>query len=404
MSGVALETILYAEVYFICMLVVGIVSFFAIRDSSGSSSDRWFKGMLAMFMLNFLANFLFKLVNGGVIFEADSHDLSYLLKTIYHLTLCIGVFAWCGYADSEQGSGIFQRRKTLLFLIVPLALPLIMILANPYTHAVFEITAASGYERNSCFQVEMGYLLLCSGILAVRLVLRTRLESDPNQRAHMYLTATFPLCIAAAWIMSFVGEQFPVICVCITAEILCLYIGGARNEVSMDKLTQVNNRQNLIGYMDYKTRNHQGELYLLMIDVDEFKQINDSYGHVEGDAALITVAGILKRSCGPFQKRPYIARYGGDEFIVIAEMPHDDVEDLVHSIEAELDRVNAVRETYKLMLSIGVVRWEAGADHKEIIGLADAQMYKVKNARKDARAAAREEERVREREQLHDRS
>lgn len=398
-----MEAILYAEVYLVCMVVLGIVTFFEVRDGSDSSSDRWFKAMLAMFMLNFVANFFFKLVNGSVIMELGNHDLSYALKTLYHLSLCVGVFAWCGYADSEQGSGIFQRKKSLLILLIPLALPLAMILLNSYNHLVFEISDSGSYVRHILFQVEMGYLLFGSGILAVRLVVRTRAESDPNQRAHMYLTATFPLCIALAWLLSWMGEAFPVICVAITAEILCLYIGGARNEISMDKLTQVNNRQNLIGFMDYKERNNNGNVYLMMIDVDEFKQINDNYGHIEGDAALVAVAGILKRACGPFPKRPYIARYGGDEFIVIAEADGYDMDELAAAINAELCNVNAARQTYALMLSIGVVHWEPGLDHKQVIDLADAEMYRVKRQRKHEREAGRSAERAAEQVQLQSR-
>jgi len=388
-----METILYAEVYLICIIVMGIVAFFEMRDGGDSSSDRWFKAMIGMFMLNFVANFFFKLVNGGILPENPSHEMSYLLKTIYHLSLCVGVFAWCGYADSEQGSGIFQRRRSLLPLLFLLALPLLMIVLNLYNHLVFEITPQGSYVRHVLFQVEMGYLLLGSGILAVRLIARTRRESDPNQRAHMYLTASFPLCIAAAWAMSFIGEAFPVICVAIMAETLCLYIGGARNEVSMDKLTQVNNRQNLIGFMDYKQHNNNGQLYLLMIDVDEFKQINDNYGHLEGDAALVAVAGVLKRACGPFPKRPYISRYGGDEFVVIAELDGYEIEDLVDAIKRELKQVNDARETYHLMLSIGVVHWDEGMGYKEVISAADAHMYEVKRARKATRTHARAAER-----------
>lgn len=399
-----METILYAEVYLVCIIVVGIITFFELRDGSESSSDRWFKGLLAMFLLNFAANFLFKLVSGGIIADDASHDIAYVLKTLYHLTLCIGVFTWCGYADTERGSGIFQQKSTLLLLLIPLALPVLMILLNLYNHLVFEITETGGYVRHVLFQVEMCYLLACSGIMAARLILRTRAESDPNQRSHMYLTASFPLCVAAAWLMSFVGEAFPVICVAITAELLCLYIGGVRNEVSMDKLTQVNNRQNLVGFMGYKEKNNNGNLFLLMIDVDEFKQINDSYGHLEGDAALVAVAGIIKRACGPFPKRPYIARYGGDEFIVIAEIADGKPERLVEAIEDELRRANGARETYQLMLSIGVVPWLPGEDHKAVIAKADTEMYEVKHARKLARDAARAQERRLERDQLFDKA
>ena len=119
-----MEAVLYAEVYFVCIIVLGIISVFAFRYSNGSNSDRWFNLLLVMFLLNFFSNFFFKLVNGNVISAAENQTMSYLLKTAYHITLCAGVFAWCGYADTERGSGIFQKRKSLRYLVIALPFPL----------------------------------------------------------------------------------------------------------------------------------------------------------------------------------------------------------------------------------------------------------------------------------------
>ena len=82
-------------------------------------------------------------------------------------------------------------------------------------------------------------------------------------------------------------------------------------QISIDKPTQVNNRQNLLGFMDYKLRNHDHDVYLMMMDLDSFKQINDTYGHVEGDNALVNASKGIKEACGGYVPRPYIARYGG---------------------------------------------------------------------------------------------
>ena len=147
----------------------------------------------------------------------------------------------------------------------------------------------------------------------------------------------------------------------------------------MDKLTQVNNRQNLTSFINYKLYDHVSRLYLLMIDVDYFKTINDTYGHLEGDNALITVANTLKRACAAFKKRPFIARYGGDEFIIVLEGTQEDAEQLCASIRYILDEDKERR--YPLTLSIGMSSYRSGMTAKEMIAAADEELYKIKQAR-----------------------
>jgi diguanylate cyclase (GGDEF)-like protein len=214
----------------------------------------------------------------------------------------------------------------------------------------------------------------------MRLMKAARRETDPVRQSHLHLTASFPLCILAAWVLSFVGESVPVICVCITVELLCLYMGTTNQQISLDKLTQVNNRQNLYGYLDYKLRNHLEDLYLMMIDVDYFKQINDTYGHLEGDQALIRVASALKLACGSHTKRPYIARYGGDEFIVLLEGTQLEADDLCDSIRTLLKQLNQ-QSPYALDLTIGYALWQPGMDVNGLIGAADNVLYELKRAR-----------------------
>lgn len=105
----------------------------------------------------------------------------------------------------------------------------------------------------------------------------------------------------------------------ITLAIFQVYINSMEQMISQDALTQLKNRNELIKYLSDKMKNNdrRKNLYLLMMDADYFKKINDQYGHMEGDNALVCIAEVL-REVG-VEKEYFVARYGGDEFIVIYE-------------------------------------------------------------------------------------
>ncbi|MBE5808050.1 MAG: GGDEF domain-containing protein [Clostridiales bacterium] len=376
-----MEAILYAEIYLICVILDGILFIWIERSDTNSTSELWLKRVLLSFLLNFVSNFLFTIFNRVIVIEAVARPLSYAFKTAYFITLVIGTFCWCGYAQTSLPKTFGNRAVPNAVGKMALAIGLAMPALNLFTGWLFDFSDALAYQRHFLFHIEMGYLFLVSLVCSVRLIRQSMGEADLSQQSHLRLTATFPLCLLAALILSFAGEAVPVICVSIMVELQCLYMETMKHQISTDKLTQVNNRQNLIGFMNYKLRNHSGDLYLLMIDLDYFKSINDTYGHLEGDRALVELSGALKRACGPFPKRPYIARYGGDEFIVVMEGFEEDVERLCEIIRKELYQINAKSQTYKLMVSIGYAKWQPGMDHKALIGAADEELYRHKRAR-----------------------
>ena len=160
-------------------------------------------------------------------------------------------------------------------------------------------------------------------------------------------------------------------------------MGTSTQQISMDKLTQVNNRQNLLSFLEYKCVNHSEKLFLFMMDLDYFKTINDTYGHLEGDDALIRASKALKISCGDhFRRRPYIARYGGDEFIVVIESARADAEALIVRIREVLSELNdQANRPYNLAFSIGMAEFHPGMNANALIEAADAALYEIKRAR-----------------------
>ncbi|MBR1560561.1 MAG: GGDEF domain-containing protein, partial [Clostridia bacterium] len=266
--------------------------------------------------------------------------------------------------------------------LIPLIVPIAGVIVNLWTHHIFEINAEGLYVRHKWFQFEMAYLVIVSLFFSAPLLGRVEREYEPSRRSHLRLTASFTLCLVLAWLLSHFGERVPVICVCVIVELLCLYVDTSARQISMDKLTQVNNRQNLLGFLEYKLQNHLASMFLLMIDVDYFKDINDTYGHLEGDEALILVSSVLKSACADYHRRPYIARYGGDEFIILLEGTREEADGLCKAINDTLrERCAALNKPYTLTLSIGIGRWSPDMEPKDFIAAADSQLYDIKRAR-----------------------
>ena len=376
-----MEAILYAEIYLFCIIIVWLCKYWSDQRSSHSASERWLHAALIGFLISFVSNFLFTLVNRILPPFFLTRPGSWAFKTVYHIMLCFGVFAWCGYADTECRGALFTTRKRVMISAIPLLAMIALILSNLWTHRMFDI-GEGGYVRGGLFQLEMGILVAVTSAFSVKLMMRSVQETDPIKRGHMHLVASFPLCLAVAWVLTRAGEGFPIICVAITIELLCLYMGTSTQQISMDKLTQVNNRQNLLSFLDYKVLNHSERLFLFMMDLDYFKSINDTYGHLEGDDALIRAAKALKMACGNYRRRPYVARYGGDEFIVVIESTKAEADALLASIHENLENLNkASNKPYRLAFSIGVGEYHPGMDANALIEAADSELYKIKRAR-----------------------
>ena len=95
-------------------------------------------------------------------------------------------------------------------------------------------------------------------------------------------------------------------------------------------------------YADYVKQIGPGkQLYLFMMDLDDFKGINDILGHAVGDRALIDTARILKKTAGPHQS--IVTRYGGDEFLILGFFEDDaDAENFKKTVQKN----NAIKQEY----------------------------------------------------------
>ncbi len=152
----------------------------------------------------------------------------------------------------------------------------------------------------------------------------------------------------------------------------------------VDSLTGINNRyyfNEVLRQETEKVKRYKRTMCLLMMDVDNLKIINDTFGHVAGDKMLSSLADILKISV---RESDFLARYGGDEFVIIMpEAKESDAFVLAKRIQDMIDRWNSKQTTPGLTLSISIGVHEAGPDNVDDIVLnADKDLYQCKVFRK----------------------
>jgi diguanylate cyclase (GGDEF)-like protein len=164
----------------------------------------------------------------------------------------------------------------------------------------------------------------------------------------------------------------------------------AEENATIDALTKLNNRRSFEARLREETAHaarHQEPFALVLVDLDHFKQVNDTFGHQEGDRVLVHVADALR---SVLRKEDTAFRYGGEEFVVLLRAT-----DAAHGARAA-DRLRAALkerpidlgdapESRVITFSAGVAAAEASNafDAKDLVARADAALYRAKRAGRD---------------------
>jgi diguanylate cyclase (GGDEF)-like protein len=159
-------------------------------------------------------------------------------------------------------------------------------------------------------------------------------------------------------------------------------IAQAHEVAHTDELTYLSNRRQIIGDLQREVMHAERygtPLSISMLDIDHFKQVNDTYGHAVGDQILRNVAGLLREH---IREPDIVGRYGGEEFLVI--LPNSPLQAATGQAERlcklmEAAPIIALGNSYPITISAGAAELQTGhEDWQKFLSRADGAMYQAK--------------------------
>ena len=379
-----MHTLLYSEINIFSIIVLFTVMFnSSVFGVDTKNKNRLFSCSACFAAMSCICDFLWEMSAGGYLLL--SRSAAVLVNTMYFICYALSFCCWFLYVESIAESKIFKRKKRAYIAILPLAALVILLAASVFTGCVFSIDESLNYTRGPLFFMQV---VLSYGYIAAA-VIRILYDSIGSKNKFVWdniiFAAVFACPIIAASTLQAFFPELPIACLGIVLAFMNVYVYSLKVHVSVDMLTGIANRHKLMNELEDRISSLKKDekLYFLFLDIDSFKQINDTFGHHEGDNALKSVAAVLKTLCKT--TGGFCARYGGDEFAVIQVLKKSgDIKRIKKNIYDSVEKITDKNSAYSLSVSIGCAQHTSETESvQELISCADSNMYSKKMQRKE---------------------
>ena len=370
--------IYYTEANIVCVIIFGIMLFRDFLNIDRQEKQIEYDHALISFMLYFITDAFWASVIAG---KLPRNSFTVLTCNFLNCVLmALIVYAWLRFVLSAEQMPTRNEKRirflTALPLLVSVAGMVIAYLINPQIFLDKDLNLQPIY---TVFQITVPCIYIVV-ILIYALRRAAKEESRAERNMHLFI-GFFPLLVILGGLLQvLVLPETPVFCFCCAILMLVFYINNMETQISTDQLTGLNNRRQLERYSVQKSnaRREGRRTFAIMFDIDDFKKINDTYGHAAGDGALVNMADAFRSAMRKQNMPMFLARYGGDEFTMII-YPTDGTaqETLIREVREQAERICLARKTpYMLRIGAGYDELKDGDDTiAECIRRADEKLY-----------------------------
>ena len=375
--------VFYTEASIICIMILLMILITDRIYNAKQEKKIWFERAIVAFIFYFISDACWAAMLSDQ-FPNIRFFAVLFNYTNYILLGLMGYGTFMFVAATEKmpfRKSVMKRHMVFFLILISVLFITIAYIMNP----LFWINENN--ELNDLyyvFQISVPSCYLLAGFfLSVKYALKSELKEERRQ---FLFIGIVPLSVGAFGMIQVFALNAPTFCFGCTLMWLWFYIKNMQSLISVDDLTHLNNRGQINRYMDQLHHSEDSDIYIMMIDIDRFKEINDTFGHAEGDRALIIASEALRQTCDQIKAPVFLGRYGGDEFTIIIRPSKDEerpeqVIEIIHRILAEKKRENQL--LYDLKFSIGYDEFKDKNDTAhECMKRADEKLYLDKRQKK----------------------
>ena len=337
--------------------------------------EKIFYSMIILNILQCLIETVVFLMDGKMVH--GYHTLLVVLNVILFIINIVFAYSWTIYSDYKLFTDINRIKRIYPFVAIPAILTIIGCLINLTTPVFFTVDENNIYQRTDLFIIPYAvtYSYLAIGVILIY---------SYRKKVHKYLflpVIMFMIPIMIGSLLQFFFYGYSLVWLGVSIGLIYLYI-NVQNEASyVDVLSGLYNRQYLgnLLLMYSKKKDTVGVPAGIMLDIDNFKSINNTFGHIVGDDAISTVGKLLHTAVGD---KGVICRCGGDEFIILMNISsQNEIVDMVNNIRTHTKLFNeSQKKPYNINFSIGYCIYHSENESiDDFLKKIDAAMYEDKN-------------------------
>ena len=340
--------------------IIGILLLWMIRFDFGilrqkikGTDDRLFYTMLLVNRWLLYCDILAWILNGRI--GSGFRPLLCIFNVIYYTLHPLMAVIWIVYCV-YQINKYFISPKSLfgVLLLTPVAIIFVLSVISCWNPIFFGINEYNVYYRGKYFIIfalfNLMYLLI--SVVKVLYEIKRSTVAMKHDKRILLLYPLMPVVGAILQSSFYYGVNFTWVLTAMALQII--YFNFQNVLIMTDELTGLNNRRRFEVYLNSILNSGAKEdlFFIIMIDLDKFKQINDNLGHLTGDEALKDAAHIIVTSV---RRKDFVARFAGDEFVVAGIAKNRaEVEELVANMNHNLSLFNSdSNKEFILSFSIG---------------------------------------------------